>query len=198
MRMHDYPLYPLFSPPYRTKDLKSMKKKAAREAFTWFVAESPKRIGLLLEGVERDTGFRPDHTEDSLVSIWRWAIPYFTPRNTPPCNIKLEDTGIPLSASNEGLHIVGLCLTFDIGYYLAEMFMQRSPQVKWMLWERKTWYPNEAVLSGIYSIPVSPRHIVQLLALDVLNGNSDERRLLKYFCQTTQDLKSPAKTPETL
>lgn len=168
----EYPLQNLFTPPFRMADLWTMKKKEARAAFEWFVAESPKRIALLSEAVKRDTGIELDYSEDSLVSVWAWAMPYFTPRNTPPCGIRMEETGMTPSPSNEGLHVVGLCLTYDIGFYVAQVIMRQCEKVKWILWERKTFPHNHAVLDG-FSLPTSPQHFVLKQALGVPEGNLD-------------------------
>jgi hypothetical protein len=181
----EYPLYPLFTPPFRFAEIEKMSKNEARAAFEWFVAESPKRIALLTEAVKRDTGVVLDFSEESLITVWKWAIPYFTPRNTPPCGISMEETGMKPSPSNEGLHIVGQCLTYDVGYYLAEVMMRRCPSVKWMLWVRKTFPHNQAVLSG-FSLPTSPRHMVQKRALYVLEGNVDSTALADAFRKTIE------------
>lgn len=188
MKKMEYPLYPLFIPPFRFADIEKMSRKEARSAFEWFVAESPKRIALLTDAVRRDTGISLDFSEESLVPLWKWATPYFTPRNTPPCGISLEETGMKRSPSNEGLHIVGNSVTFDIGYYLAEVMMRRSPMIKWTLWVRKTYPHNQAVLTG-FRLPTSPRHIVLNRALYVLEGNVDQVALLDAFRKTIETIE---------
>ena len=190
MKKLEYPLHELFTPPFRLADLEKMSKKEARAAFDWFVAESPKRIALLSDAVKRDTGIVLDYSEDSLVPLWEWAVPYFTRRNSPPCGITLEDTRMKPAASNEGLHIVGLCLTIDIGYYLAEVIMRLRSGVQWRLWDRKSYPQNEAILTGT-RWPTAPRYIVENRALDVLEGKVDRHMLLDACRKTLASIDAP-------
>lgn len=175
-----YPLFPVFAPPYRMADIRNMTRREARAAYNWFIAESPKRIALLRDAMERDTGVKLDFSGESLIPLWEWAIPYMTPRNTPPCGIPLDETGIAPDPSNEGLHIVGLCLTFDIGYYLAEAIMWRCPTVKWTLCLRKLYPGNEAILTGIIN-PLPPHIYIAQAAYSVLQGKPDRLDLFETY-----------------
>jgi len=79
------------------------------------------------------------------------------------------------------------CYALDMGFYVAEVYMQHYPQVHWMLWKGKDMAFNKPVLAG-FKLPLVPSDFVGGCAGKKLKGNDDSDVLLKLYRVWEKDL----------
>lgn len=186
--------YPGIKPPCGDKGPRDMTKVEAKQTFEWFVSQSQERREILIEAVRATGGDadRLDYTPSSLVTLWAWAMFNMQERKTTPseraafyANVKgpLRNFINYETTMTAGTHQV----IMDIGFYLAEVFMRKYPQIKWALWTKKVGPYNKPYLTG-FKLPFVPMDLVGACAGHTINGKRNPSMLKEYYDRWVQDL----------
>lgn len=159
--------YPLINPPFAFKPLKQMNEEEAQHHLKWFVSQSEVRRNILLDAVERLGGNKSelDYTPESLIPLWKTMSPIFEKRPLTAEETAKLYKSIPAAAKRLRFSLKTqttktLCIAIDIGYYVAEIYMRRYPQVHWIVFKHKSMSFNKPALSGFY-LPLVPADMVK-------------------------------------
>ena len=131
------------------------------------MSQSKARRNILLDAVERLGGQKSelDYTPESLIPLWKAMSPLFKKRPLTAEEKGRFYKGIPSAAKQLKFSLTTqttetLCLAIDIGYYIAEIYMRRYPQVHWVVFKHKSMSFNKPALSGFY-LPLVPADMVK-------------------------------------
>ena len=179
--------YPLPDPPKEFKVFEEMTLHEAQEHFEWFLGLSGPRRDLLVRAFSA-TGGRGqlDYTPDSLIPLWTWAIPLFETKDPTPDELARRLAEGPEWVRRADISFAELtpgtvCLCMDIGFYVAEIFIRRHPDLHWALWLKKTGPYNRPYLRGFPGAPLVPVDLVAGCAWMVTDGNRTDRLLLENY-----------------
>jgi len=187
--------YPLMDPPFAPKPIPEMSKAEAKQHFDWFIAQSESRRRLLLSAFRANSGANADldYSAESLVPLWQWVARFFEAVEPSASEKARASAGLPAQLRGITLDMRDLstetkCLCVDIGFYVAELYMRRYPQVHWLLWTRKSGPFQYPVLSG-FKLPLEPTALPSGCAWSVIRGNRSDRLLLEKYQLWEQDLQ---------
>jgi hypothetical protein len=184
--------YPSIEPPIQ-KDSYNMTKNEAEIYFNWWVKESPKRIELLTRMFVNTGGGNKedlDYSPESLITLWRWYIPYIHTQKKSRKDTGIERADIPkhmkqdITISSKELHFASFRLLIDINFYFAEVFLRNNPSLKWSLLTKpkNSMDYNKPVIIGFKSSDIlNPLRIVYTCTLHVLDGKKDSNRLYDAY-----------------
>ena len=105
-----------------------------------------------------------DYTRESLVPLWVWAIDQFGVRGLTEEERKQYRETTPewlrkVRAEPRELTSLTKTLIVDIGFYLADVYRRKHPQIDWALWTKKAGPCNQPFLNG-FKIPLVPKDLV--------------------------------------
>jgi hypothetical protein len=173
--------YPCIEPPFQVKRLGEMNRQEARQHFEWFVSQSESLRKLLLSAIDAACGTTAecDYSPESLVPLWVCMSRFFEARPiTAEERQSLIDNLPPVARNHKKfenpkeLSTATACYATDIGFYLAEVFIRRYPQVHWTLWMDKGHAFNRPALAG-FRLVLIPVHLVSGCIWDQLRCPKD-------------------------
>ena len=163
-----------------------MTREEAREHFEWFVGISEARRDLLTRAYYATGGKgQLDHTPDSLVPLWVWTTPLMESRDPSPEELRAQISEGPEWIKKANISFAELtpstkCLCMDIGFYLAQLYLQRYSQVQWALWRKKTGPYNRPILTG-FRMQLVPCDLVAGCAWSAVKNRGDKHLLREKY-----------------
>src|SRR5688572_20764356 len=137
-----------------------MSKHDLRNYYQWFLEVMPDRILGISDAIQQAPGFeewRPDNTPSSLGPLGEWFAGQVETRPRTPEELQhlSSQNSYPVGVSNKELTNRTFSLAIDIGMYLARVFQQNHPLLRWEHWlkGKKDIDYGQPVLIGFGRVP---------------------------------------------
>lgn len=139
---------------------KQRSRSYANEFFSWFVSQENSRVEVLRSYLIKKTGESlPEDEFSSLSTAWRFLSNNLVVRRKTPQEI--EEQKVTLAKFSPQISSIiaadsvsevpaaeTVCLSFDVGFFIARVVKRAHSLARWMLMEDKTSiYHNEPVLA---------------------------------------------------
>lgn len=190
-------IYEAMEPPFEIKDFNKLKKKEAKLYFDWFLTQIPSRVQLLREAYEFTDGGKAsdlDFSVESLVSIWKWFIPYISKKELTQEEIEYEKSCLPELVHDfielYDISTETLILANDISIYFGETLIKSYPSLYWgvKFTPKSRMGVNRPVVLGFKDdfgstddFDLWPINIITVLTYEVLEGKKDIYALINIF-----------------
>jgi hypothetical protein len=191
LKGYDYPFPDL---PYEFKPFEEMTPAEAQEHLDWFVRMSGARRELLIRAFHATGGKgKLDYGPDSLVPLWKWAMPWME-EVKPTADelariLEAEPAWVRKAEIEFGELTSGAkCVCMDIGFYIAEIFIESYEGIEWAWWPKKTGPYNRPYLTG-FRAPFVPSDLVAGCAWSVVKRTGSPKSLREGFDVWAQDLE---------
>ena len=179
--------YEVIQPPF-SLDFKNMKKKERDNYYKWYMDIFSGRLDLLIHYVKNSfecDNWKADYSPESLVLLGQWFYDMVEVRDRSKQEIEGIHSHSPEWFNNVEVNSWELTnktfsIAFDIGLYLAKVFLSNNPTLRWDHHNagRKDHINfGQPVISGFnHGMEFNPTHIVITIAYGIAdqNGNSNE------------------------
>ncbi len=169
--------YELFIAPFSIPEFGRMERTEAERHFEWFVSQQAIRIDHLSQ-VALESGVLPgalDFSPVSLIALWRWAR-QFAARDGLSRGLRRDWAAARLDIVSHELSVETKSLAVDVGFYWAQVFMQLSPNVKWVLCLENGHVMNKPILAG-FSRTMFPPDVAAAQFFKTLRGEGVDEDL---------------------
>jgi hypothetical protein len=119
---------------------------------------------------------------DSLRPLWAWVSRWVVVERNDDTS-SLPPWAVSAGVRNDRLSASTLALAVDAGFYLADVFRNKDPNVQWVMWKgsKTDYYRYRPVLTGFGPYPLVPHDLVIANCWRAGDGEYSEDQLLKSF-----------------
>lgn len=183
--------YDLINPPFSLK-FRDMSKSELRRYFDWVMQEMPKRIELLREEVISSPRFKfwkADCLPGSLDELGMWFSEQIELRELSKARL-IEGKHGPLATKEHELTARTFSLAFDVGLYLAQVFLRNHKSLKW---KQDTKVKNfidygHVLITGFGPVDLNPIGVVTTLAYGISRKTKNGTRLREIYEIWSKDI----------
>lgn len=129
-------MYTIISPPFTLK-FTSMSKEDLSAYYSWVMNNKSERLSILAETVSSTPGYsswKNDFTRDSLLVLGRWFYENIEVTKRSVLDRLKAKLVLKNNVTIENLKLTNktYSLAFDVGLYLASVFIKEHPQLQWI------------------------------------------------------------------
>lgn len=169
--------YQKVEPPF-SLNFWEMKKKDLEQYFEWMRHGSLGRINELQAFVQESANWVADSSPESLLPLGKWFS-----QNVRTCAVMPQGQEQSLVERQHDLDTQTFSLAFDVGMYLAEVFLRNHPSLSWtQTFGSKTAIDyGQPVIQGFGSQTFNPVRMTVTLAYGLANGQRDADGLKELY-----------------